>query len=294
MNKISCALIGLTLLVAACNKSEKETPNGFKFTMVKAGDGQLPKKDELLVFSYIIKNSKDSVWIDTEENGFPGVVKIQDSSALKTEIGMQQMFRMLSKGDSVTITRSTKDFFKNVLGGQVPPNVDTTLSMSCNLKVTDIMSQEKFQGYQAELMKKKESKQKVKDAQQIDKYLADNNITAQTDTSGVRYVLYTNLGGKKPTVANCVEVKYSGKFLKDGKEFDKSDRISFPLEQMIQAWKIGIPMLGIGDSATFFVPSGLGYGPQGYNIIPPDAVLIFNVQLLDFKNGYDQATRTCK
>ena len=60
-----------------------------------------------------------------------------------------------------------------------------------------------------------------KDASTITKYLSDNKITAQQDTSGLRYVLHTNKGGSKPSVENCVKVKYRGKFLKDGKVFDE-------------------------------------------------------------------------
>jgi FKBP-type peptidyl-prolyl cis-trans isomerase len=54
-------------------------------------------------------------------------------------------------------------------------------------------------------------------------------------------------------------------------------------------------MLGKGDSGTFFIPSKLAYGPQGYpGAIPPDAVLMFTVTLLDVKKDFDQQTRTCK
>ena len=134
-----------------------------------------------------------------------------------------------------------------------------------------------------------------KDASTITKYLSDNKITAQTDTSGLQYVLHTSKGGSKPSVENCVEVKYRGKFLKDGKIFDEAEQVAFPLNGVIRGWQLGIPMLGIGDSATFYVPSGLAYGPQGYpGAIPPDAILIFDVELLGFGGDFDQTTRTCK
>ena len=58
MNRISSVLIGLTLLCAACTKSEKETPNGFKFTVINAGDGILPKKEEVVVFRIPAKGLK--------------------------------------------------------------------------------------------------------------------------------------------------------------------------------------------------------------------------------------------
>jgi len=90
-------------------------------------------------------------------------------------------------------------------------------------------------------------------------------------------------------------VKYEGRFLKTGEIFDKAERIAFPLNGVIAGWKLGIPMLGKGDSGTFYIPSKLAYGPQGYaGAIPPDAILIFNVTLLEVKREFDQATRTCK
>ena len=133
------------------------------------------------------------------------------------------------------------------------------------------------------------------DTEKIKKYLSDSNLTARQDTSGLQYVIHSNSGGKKPSLDDCVEVRYEGRFLKTGEVFDKAERISFPLNGVIAGWKLGIPMLGKGDSGTFYIPSKLAYGPQGYpGAIPPDAVLIFNVTLLDVKGEFDQASRTCK
>ncbi|MFD1002235.1 FKBP-type peptidyl-prolyl cis-trans isomerase [Ohtaekwangia kribbensis] len=296
MTKFANVLIGLLLLCAACkNSEEKETPNGFKFQVVKTGDGVKPKPGQLLIFEYIMKDSKDSVWQDTYENGFPGVFPIQDSSAIATEIGALQMFRMLSKADSVTLTRPAKEFFKDVLGGPMPPQVDSSRAITINIKVVDIIEQQHFAKFQADLYAKRKGFQKTKDAKAIEKYLADKKITAQTDTSGIRYVIHTTAGGAKPTPNSCVEVAYEGKFLKDEKTFDKNPKMSFSLNQVIPGWKQSIPMLGIGDSATFYIPSHLAYGPQGYpGAIPPNAILIFDVKLFATGENYDPQTRSCK
>jgi FKBP-type peptidyl-prolyl cis-trans isomerase len=110
--------------------------------------------------------------------------------------------------------------------------------------------------------------------------------------------MHSNSGGPKPTPDNCVVVKYEGKLLEKVLEneppFDSNPKISFNLNQMIAGWKVAIPMLSKGDSATFYIPSGLGYGPQGNYGIPPNAVLVFKVTLFDFKNTYDRATNSCK
>ncbi|MEO7989344.1 MAG: FKBP-type peptidyl-prolyl cis-trans isomerase [Chryseolinea sp.] len=295
MMKITNALIGLLLLCAACNNSEKKTPNGFTFNVIKAGDGVVAKAQEILVFDFLLRDSKDSVWSDTHKEGMPGAIQIADSASQATENGMVQMFRMLSKGDSINATMTVGKFFKDIVRSPAPQGLDTTLNVSYFIQVKEIFTMEKFQAYQADMAATRKVIQKTKDQEIIKKYLADNNVTAQQDTSGLYYALHSSKGGVKPNVTQCVEVKYSGRFLADGKEFDKSDRLVYPLSRLMPGWQLGIPLLGIGDSATLYVPSDLGYGPQGYpGAIPPNAVLIFEVKLLGFASGYDQATQSCK
>lgn len=298
MNRISSVLIGVALFfcIGCSNKEvEKETPSGFKFIVVETGDGVLPKKEEILVFDFLLKDSKDSVWSDTQKQGTPSAVMIQDSTAMSTEDGMVQMFRMLSKGDSVKVTLPVSQFFKTVVGAPVPNGVDTTMDISYCIRVTDIMKMDEFRAYQTDFMEKKRVVQVEKDASIITEYLSKNNIKAQQDTSGLSYVLHTNKGGSKPSIENCVEVKYRGSFLKDGKVFDQGDKVAFPLNAVIEGWQLAIPKLGVGDSATFYIPSALAYGPQGHRgAIPPDAILIFDVELLGFGGEFDQASGTCK
>ncbi|NJN77920.1 MAG: hypothetical protein HC803_05960 [Saprospiraceae bacterium] len=60
--------------------------------------------------------------------------------------------------------------------------------------------------------------------------------------------------------------------------------LEFGLNQVIRGWQIAIPMLQKGGKGTFYIPSGLAYGSRGAGgVIPPNAVLIFDVELLDFK-----------
>ena len=297
MNKISGGLIGVAMLLfISCSKNEeKQTPNGFKYNVVKTGDGVFPKVDEVIVFDYFLKDSKDSIWDSSLEQGIPGAIQVQDSAALPTENGIIQMFRSLSKGDSVSISLPITEFFKKGVNAPPPNSVDTTMNISYTVGVKDIMAIDAFREYQATAMQKKAEMQVGRDESLINKFLADNNITAQQDTSGLRYVIHTSKGGSKPTIDNCVEVKYRGKFLKDGKVFDESEKVSFPLHGVIPGWQLGIPLMGIGDSATFYIPSGLAYGPRGYpGFVPPDAILIFDVELLGFGGQFDDATRTCK
>ncbi|HZX74358.1 MAG TPA: FKBP-type peptidyl-prolyl cis-trans isomerase [Cyclobacteriaceae bacterium] len=129
-----------------------------------------------------------------------------------------------------------------------------------------------------------EQKQMKKDKATIDKFLKENHVEAQKDSSGLRYVISQLGTGVKPTLANSVTVRYVGTFLGTAKIFDQSAKpTTMVLDRTINGWRIGFPLLPKGSIATFYVPSGLAYGKRGAGggIIPPDANLVFVVELID-------------
>jgi|AntRauTorckE5430_2_1112549.scaffolds.fasta_scaffold03166_2 FKBP-type peptidyl-prolyl cis-trans isomerase len=129
--------------------------------------------------------------------------------------------------------------------------------------------------------------QAAADAKLITDYLTANKINAQEHPSGIWYTISTPGIGGNPNATSKVKTHYKG-MLMDGKVFDSSyDRgqpLEFGLNQVIQGWQIAIPMLQKGGKGTFYIPSGLAYGTRGAGgVIPANAVLIFDVELLDFK-----------
>ncbi|PCI35332.1 MAG: peptidylprolyl isomerase [Flavobacteriaceae bacterium] len=107
--------------------------------------------------------------------------------------------------------------------------------------------------------------------------------------SGLRYKILQAGNGKEAAKNKTVSVHYKGQLL-DGTVFDSSyDRkqpIDFKLGigQVIAGWDEGIQLLKVGDKARFVIPSELAYGAQGAGgAIPPNAILIFDVELMDVK-----------
>ena len=107
--------------------------------------------------------------------------------------------------------------------------------------------------------------------------------------SGLRYKMIQKGSGKKAENGKTVSVHYTGQ-LEDGKVFDSSiprkKPIEFPLGRgnVIEGWDEGIALLQVGDKARFVIPSHLGYGSRGAGgAIPPNATLIFDVELMDVK-----------
>ena len=108
--------------------------------------------------------------------------------------------------------------------------------------------------------------------------------------SGLYHKLIQKGDGAKPTSGNTVAVHYKG-MLPDGTVFDSSYKRGEPIEfpvgmgHVIAGWDEGIMMLNKGDKARFVIPSELGYGAQGAGgVIPPNATLVFDVELMDIKN----------
>ena len=101
---------------------------------------------------------------------------------------------------------------------------------------------------------------------------------------GVRFRRTAGDGtGPAPTVRDVVSVHYTGR-LTNGTVFDSTQGrgpATFPLGQLIRAWQIAIPYMGVGDTNELAVPAELGYGARGAGPIPPAATLFFTIELLD-------------
>lgn len=107
--------------------------------------------------------------------------------------------------------------------------------------------------------------------------------------SGLRYKIIQKGDGVKASKGDTVSVHYKGQ-LDNGQVFDSSYRRNQPIDfklgvgQVISGWDEGIALLQVGDKARFVIPSHLAYGRSGAGgIIPPDATLIFDVELVDVK-----------
>lgn len=111
---------------------------------------------------------------------------------------------------------------------------------------------------------------------------------AITTPSGLKYVVVEEGAGDTPAKGAVVKVHYTGKLL-DGKKFDSSvDRgepIEFPVGQgqVIQGWEEALLSMKKGEKRVLIIPSDLGYGPAGRGPIPPNATMVFDVELVDFK-----------
>ena len=107
---------------------------------------------------------------------------------------------------------------------------------------------------------------------------------AVVSESGLVYRSIKDGTGPSPTATDTVKVHYRGTF-PDGREFDSSykrgETASFPLNRVIKCWTEGVQRMKVGGKARLTCPAAIAYGERGAGTdIPPNAVLLFEVELL--------------
>ncbi|WP_335966641.1 peptidylprolyl isomerase [Galbibacter sp. PAP.153] len=143
---------------------------------------------------------------------------------------------------------------------------------------------EAFRTFEGE-REKRVAAEKAKAEEALEKLAAGFEKTE----SGLRYKMIQKGNGAKAEKGKTVSVHYKGQ-LENGQVFDSSYSRNQPIDftlgagQVISGWDEGIALLQVGDKARFVIPAHLGYGSRGAGgIIPPNATLIFDVELVNVK-----------
>lgn len=114
------------------------------------------------------------------------------------------------------------------------------------------------------------------------------NAGVKSTPEGIQYLVLKEGTGAQATETDSVVVHYIGS-IADGTEFDNSykrgEPIEITLDNVIEGWKLAIPLMKVGSKYKFFIPYHLGYGERGSGPIPPYSTLIFEVELIDIKKS---------
>ena len=285
-------VLSLFMFLFSCVDKEKTLDNGVKIKYLKRGDGQQINDGEIVMLNLQYFDYDGNELLD--KTGKDPVV-LQKDSSWKVNGIIYEVINNLGNGDSVFFQLTTEQFFKNAPQAvEMPDSVKNKLiSFYCG--VQDIMSQQEFEDFQSEQYEKMQIEMEQNNEQQlsidlelIENYLKENNIDATKAESGLHYEITKIGNGDNAASGNNVTVHYTGMLL-NGEVFDSSverdQPFSFQLGQgmVIRGWDEGITYFNKGAKGKIYIPSSLGYGPSGAGgVIPPNAVLIFEIEVLDY------------
>jgi FKBP-type peptidyl-prolyl cis-trans isomerase FklB len=162
--------------------------------------------------------------------------------------------------------------------------------------LTENEIQEVMMAFQKDMMSKMQAKQSAlgeSNKKEGAAFLEANKKKegVKTTASGLQYIVEKEGTGKTPTKDDTVVAHYRGT-LTDGTEFDSSykrnEPLTIPVTGVIKGWTEALQLMKEGAKWKLFIPSELGYGEKGAGQdIPPNAVLIFDIELLSISADKD-------
>lgn len=246
--------------------SAASTASGIWYVITEQGEGAQPTKNATVTAHYKGTLLNGQKFDSSYDRNQPFTTPLN-----RVVRGWQEAIPLLKKGGKGTFYIPSALAYGERAAGTIPAN---------SILVFEI-----------ELIDFQEPLSPVEQAKADDKlitdYLSKNNINAQKTATGIYYTIEKEGIGGHPAPTAKVTTHYKGTLL-NGQKFDSSyDRgqpLEFGLNQVIPGWQQAIPLLQKGGKGTFYIPSGLAYGTRGAGgAIPPNAVLIFEVELIDFK-----------
>jgi len=262
--------------------------NNLDYKVLVKGTGTVTPKVGDFVEVHVAQYIGDSLMMNTYvgNQGKPVPFMVQTPSVKGDVVeGIMNMH----VGDS-TLFRIPVDSLILRGGQQRPDWIKPKSNVTWAVKLVGIKNKQQMQEEQNAHAKE----QAVIDDKLIQEFLAVNNIKdAKRTESGLYYVIQKQGEGPNAVAGQKATVNYTGRNLK-GETFDSNVDPAFnhvsPFEfnlgqhQVIQGWDEGVALMNKGTKATFYIPSSMAYGPQARSEqIPANAVLIFDVELVDFK-----------
>jgi FKBP-type peptidyl-prolyl cis-trans isomerase FkpA len=261
----------------------KKLPSGVYVVTETEGKGDLVKAGTQVTFNYekyILAGKKfESTTDSTFKNQNPAKASIGQRQLI---VGLEEGLQSFKNGGKGKIFIPSKYAYGS---NKYPVRPNDTIPANSIIQVDiDVIDVADLAALAKQLADKEDA--------EIQAYLKTNNLNGIKTASGLYYVITSEGTGNSPVVGDEVSMNYTGMFL-DGNKFDSNvdssfshvSPLNFPLGQdrVIKGWDEGIGYLKKGTKAKFILPSAIAYGKTGSGKIPADAILQFDVELLDFK-----------
>ncbi len=255
------------------NIKPQKTASGLYYTISREGTGELPKPGQVMSVNYTGRFLEGKTFDSNTDPDFhhpePFPVPLGRGAVIK---GWDEGLALLKNGTKAVLYIPSGLAY----GSQGNSNIPGNTILVFDVEIVGIKTQAEH------------------DDKLITDYIAKNKIKAKKTESGLYYRIIKEGKGDLPTKGEKLSVNYTGSML-DGHKFDSNvdtnfhhaQPLEFPLGQgvVIKGWEEGLALLPKGSKAVFIVPSGMAYGVKGHqeSSIPPNAILLFDVELLDVK-----------
>lgn len=246
--------------------SANQTESGLLYFHTKVGEGDLPKKGDLLELHYTGFLPDGKQFESSHDRGQPFQFVYKDQPILP---GWDEAVSMMKEGGTMKIIMPHWLGFGKQGKGAIPPSATLTFDLEL-VSIKDMAAE------------KKRLAKEFKDE------MAGRFPDAEQTESGLMYIVEQEGDGTHPAVGQTVVVHYTGTLL-DGSKFDSSkDRdkpFEFPVGQgrVIKGWDEGIPLASVGGKIKLIIPHWLAYGANARPGIPANSHLIFDVEMLEIK-----------
>jgi FKBP-type peptidyl-prolyl cis-trans isomerase FkpA len=288
----------------ASGGSQKWTKDadGLESRVIVHGKGLVTPQVGDMVEIHVVQKIDDSMMLNSYERNAGKPISFQcQQPSVKGDV-MNGIMKM-KVGDS-SIFRIRLDTLATRAKQPKPEWAKKDAYIFWNVKLVKIKDKKEVEAdmkkQQAEMEKmkaeagEKAKGQAVTDDQLIQDYLKTKGITnAKKTASGLYYVIHQAGTGPNAAAGQKVTVNYTGQNL-TGEKFDSNvdpafnhvEPFKFDLgnHSVISGWDEGVALLNKGSKATLYIPSGMAYGPNARGPqIPANAILIFDIELLDFQ-----------
>ncbi len=281
-------VVGLTL--SACGPTEKPTDysgldlitteSGLQYTDLEVGEGPTPSAGDLVFVHYTGRLTDGTEFDSSYKRGQPFNFMLGEGRVIK---GWDEGVSTMTVGTKRLLVIPPELAYGSRGVGQIPPN--STLEFEVEL--LDIQAATESTPTTVSNLTENQPSQSEVTPSGDQPVLSDRDLT--TTASGLQYQDLEVGDGPTPQAGDQVVVHYVGR-LTDGTVFDASyDRgqpFSFTLGQgrVIKGWEEGVATMTVGTKRLLVIPPELGYGSRGAGgIIPPNATLEFEVELLDIQ-----------
>ena len=261
-------LLLMALLLASCNKdyekidkekiekylnanglTAKTTDSGLQYIIISEGSGERPTSTSPVSVGYKGYFLDNKIFDAADSIQFP-LNQVID--------GWTEGLQLIREGGSIRLFLPSALAYGSNGAGRIPPN--EPLAFDIQLKRIDAVD--------------------LSNRREIRAYASRKGFQLDSLNSGLYYLIETPGNGSHPSLSAQVSVNYKGYF-SDDTVFDGSTS-TFPLQNVIAGWQLGIPLLKKGGRGKLFIPARLAYGSKGSGKIPPNKVTIFDVELIDF------------